>query len=562
MNKKGVNLFHYFLMLDSFGVGINFYLEGYKDYRSKLGGFITLIIYIITIVCGIFFSKNLFARDSPSVSTTSANYPNPSKIIYPNDTFFIFGITVNSLPFINESIYRPVGYIDTKINGSEELLRQNISVDLCDRVISEEYEYYDVIKHLNLSNFYCIDLNQSKNNDIDNNEFYINEFWGNEGFRMMQIKIYNCSAVAENTSECADNDIIKENLTSPIITYYTLKNYIDTNNYKKPFVRGLQETFYYVSYKKFISATQYLKHVQIHSDVGYLFSEEEIIEGHTVDSMIEFSETEQEDGKIFTMSIQLTNKIDIYSRTYNKLQDLGAQIGAVYGALHMVLAIIFQFYNNSKLFCDIINNFFLIKEDFTPISREKKAFVDLKRKFFKDLNLIISMQKTSFVATHNSRFNFSSKMSKNLNLSTVTDLNDANKNEYNEENLNTSENLRKSRINFREKNKIFLKSVLTKKKEEDKNKIQIDFTYADRFLCLYMINLCRKKVSRYSYYNFFYKGKDYIISALDITNYLKYNTFMQTLFLINNKDTRELFEYVTTPILSSKYIGPRFEVEK
>ena len=48
-------------------------------------------------------------------------------------------------------------------------------------------------------------------------------------------------------------------------------------NYKKPFVRGLQETFYYVSYKKFISATQYLKHVQIHSDVGYLFSEEEII---------------------------------------------------------------------------------------------------------------------------------------------------------------------------------------------------------------------------------------------------------------------------------------------
>ena len=74
--------------------------------------------------------------------------------------------------------------------------------------------------------------------------------------------------------------------------------------------------------------------------------------------MIEFSETEQEDGKIFTMSIQLTNKIDIYSRTYNKLQDLGAQIGAVYGALHMVLAIIFQFYNNSKLFCDIINSFY------------------------------------------------------------------------------------------------------------------------------------------------------------------------------------------------------------
>ena len=560
--KKSKNLIHYFLILDSFGVGINFYLEGYKDYRSQLGGFITLVIYVITIICGIIFSKNLLQRVNPSVSTTSANYPNPEKILYPNNTFFILGITVDSLPFINESIYRPIAYINTKVNGSEELMRQNISVDLCDKVLNEDYKYYDVIKHLNLSNFYCIDLNQNNKSSINNDELYINEFWGNDGFRMLQIKIFNCSAVADDISQCADNDIIKEKLSSPIISYYTLKNYIDTNNYKNPFVRGLQETFYYVSYKKFISATQYLKHVQIHSDKGFLFSEEEIIADHTIDSLIEYSETDQEDGKIFTISIQLTNKIDIYTRTYNKLQDLGAEIGAVYGALHMVLAIIFQFYNNSKLFCDIINNFFLIKEDFTPLNREKKSFVDLKRRFFKDLNLIISLRKSSFVTSHHSRFNNSSNLNKNINLSTMSDLNTTNKNKFSEEILKTTDNLKKEKINFREKNKIFLNRVLTEKKEEDKHKIRIDFTYADRFLCLYLINLCRKKVNRYSYYNFFYKGKDYIISALDITNYLKYNTFLQMLFLINNKETRELFEYVTTPILSSKYIGPRFEVEK
>ena len=560
--KKSKNLIHYFLILDSFGVGINFYLEGYKDYRSQLGGFITLVIYVITIICGIIFSKNLLQRVNPSVSTTSANYPNPEKILYPNNTFFILGITVDSLPFINESIYRPIAYINTKVNGSEELMRQNISVDLCDKVLNEDYKYYDVIKHLNLSNFYCIDLNQNNKSGINNDELYINEFWGNDGFRMLQIKIFNCSAVADDISQCADNDVIKEKLSSPIISYYTLKNYIDTNNYKNPFVRGLQETFYYVSYKKFISATQYLKHVQIHSDKGFLFSEEEIIADHTIDSLIEYSETDQEDGKIFTISIQLTNKIDIYTRTYNKLQDLGAEIGAVYGALHMVLAIIFQFYNNSKLFCDIINNFFLIKEDFTPLNREKKSFVDLKRRFFKDLNLIISLRKSSFVTSHHSRFNNSSNLNKNINLSTISDLNTTNKNKFSEEILKTTDNLKKEKINFREKNKIFLNRVLTEKKEEDKHKIRIDFTYADRFLCLYLINLCRKKVNRYSYYNFFYKGKDYIISALDITNYLKYNTFLQMLFLINNKETRELFEYVTTPILSSKYIGPRFEVEK
>ena len=107
--------------------------------------------------------------------------------------------------------------------------------------------------------------------------------------------------------------------------------------------------------------TQYLKNIEVHSDVGYLFSKEEIIKDHTVDSMIEYSETEQEEGKLFTMSIQLTNNIEIYSRSYFKLQDLGAEIGAVYGALHMVFAVLFGLYNNSKLFSSIINKFFLLR---------------------------------------------------------------------------------------------------------------------------------------------------------------------------------------------------------
>ena len=551
---------HYFLLLDSFGVGINFHLKGNKLYRSHLGGFVTIVIYVATIICGIIFSKELFQKISPTLSTTFTNYPNPTKLSYPENFFFLLGITVNSTPLVDEKIFRPIGYINTKINGSEELFKQEIAVEKCNEVLNEEYKYYDLIKHLNLNNFYCISLNETKNK-INNNELYVNEFWGNDAFRMLQIKIYNCTAVAENISECANDNVIKEKLKSPIITYYTLNNYIDTNNYKNPFVRGLQETFYYVSYKKFVSATQYLKHMQVHTDKGYLFTEEEINGEHTVDSMVEYSETEQEDGKIFTMSIQLTNKIEIYSRSYYKLQDIGAEIGAVYGALHMVFGVLFQLYNNSKLFCNIINKFFLIKEDFEPMKRENRAFLNLKRKFFHDLNLTISVRKTSFITSHHS-FNNSFKKKNNLNLSNISDLNNSKKNKITEEYLKTSGELKNLDIKEKQKKEnIFLKSVLNKKKDEDKKKLKINFTYVDRFLCLYLIDLCRNKVNRYSYYNFFYRGKDYIIETLDITNYLKYNTFLKMLFLINNKEIRELYDYVTTPILASKYVGPRFKVD-
>ena len=119
-----MNMIRYFLFLDSFGVNMHFYLKGYKDYRSHLGGLITIIIYVVTIICAVIFSNEFIRKGSPKVSTASPIYKNPSKISYPDDIFFMFGITVNSIPFINEKIYRPIGHIRTKINGSQLFIQK------------------------------------------------------------------------------------------------------------------------------------------------------------------------------------------------------------------------------------------------------------------------------------------------------------------------------------------------------------------------------------------------------------------------------------------------------
>lgn len=590
---------NYFLLLDSFGVNMSFYIKGYKDYRSHLGGLITIIIYAATILCAVIFARKLWIKSNPTVNTASAVYPNPTKLYYPDNFFFMFSVSVDSIPFIDERIYRAIGLIRYKGNSTEEVLQQNISLDICSNVFNESYKYYDSIKHLNLNNFYCISLDKNLNNGVEKEDLFINEFWGHNSFQMLQIKVYNCRALAQNESECAPFDEIKEKLKSPIISYYTLKNYIDTNNYKNPFVPGLQETFYYVSYKKYISATQYLKHVQITSDYGLLFSKEENISDSTVDSMVEYSEADPEGGKLFTMSIQLTNKIDNYTRSYYKIQDLGADIGAIYGALHMIFTILFQLYNNSKLFNNIINSFFLIHEDFKPLYRENKAFVNLKNKFFKEFKLNISLQgKKSFIVNHNnngntnSNYNRVDNITNNISNNITNNLKSRNEEQYmktnssfgnenmqkiliskdkffdlNEnkpkDNYLTQKNNNVNMINVQSKPKRnSLIGIISQKNEEEKKRIRMNFSCVDRFLCLYLIDICKNKVNRYSYYNLYYKGKEYIIRVLDITNYLKYNHFLQMFFLINGKETKEFYEYITTPILSSNYVGPRFEVEK
>jgi len=595
----------YFLLLDSFGVNMSFYIQGYRDFRSHLGGLVTIIIYASTVLCVYIFAQKLLIKSNPTVNTASAVYPNPTKIYYPDNFVFMFSVSIDSIPFIDERIYRAVGFIRYKGNNTEEVLKQNISLDICSNVFNESYKYYDSIKHLNLNNFYCISLDKNLNNGIEKEDLFINEFWGHEGFQMLQVKIYNCQAIAQNESECASFDEIRAKLKSPIVSYYTLKNYIDTNNYKNPYVPGLQETFYYVSYKKYISATQYLKHIQITSDYGLLFSKEENNSDSTVDSMVEYSEADPEGGKIFTMSIQLTNKIDYYTRSYYKIQDLGAEVGAIYGALHMIFSILFQLYNNSKLFNNIINSFFLIKEDFKPLFRENKAFINLKRKFYKDLKLNISIkQKKSFIVNQNNNDNINANDNKNNNIANnivnniTSNITNNLKSRYEDQYMKTNssfsnENMQKILIskdqffdfneNKSKNNHLTPKNVnlnnnpihiqpkprrnslvgiISEKNEEEKKRIKMNFSCIDRFLCLYLIDICRNKVNRYSYYNLYYKGKDYIIKVLDISNYLKYNHFLQMFFLINGRETKELYEYITTPILSSNYVGPRFEIEK
>ena len=597
----------YFLLLDSFGVNMSFYVKGYRDYRSHLGGLITIIIYVGTVICAVIFARNLWIKSNPTVNTASAVYPNPTKLYYPDNFFFMFSVNVDSIPFIDEKIYRAVGYISYKVNSTEKISQQNISLDICSNVFDESFKYYDSIKHLNLSNFYCISLDKNLNNGIEKEDLFINEFWGHEGFQMLQVKVYNCQAIAEDKRECADHNEIKSKLKSPIISYYTLKNYIDTNNYKNPYVPGLQETFYYVSYKKYMSATEYLKHVQITSDYGLLFYKEENNSDSTVDSMVEYSEADPEDGKIFTMSIQLTNKIDYYTRSYYKIQDLGADIGAIYGALHMIFSILFQLYNTSKLFNNIINSFFLIKEDFKPLYRENKAFINLKRKFYKDLKLNISIkQKKSFIVNHNNNNNDNinandnkdDNIVNNITNNLVNNITNNLKSIYEEQCMKTNssfsnenmqrilvskdkffdfngnqsknnyltpknDNLNNNNIHTQPKpRRNSLVGIISQKNEEEKKRIKMNFSCIDRFLCLYLIDICRNKVNRYSYYNLYYQGKDYIIRVLDISNYLKYNHFLQMFFLINGRETKELYEYITTPILSSNYVGPRFEVEK
>ena len=98
---------------------MGFYLNGNKYYRSNFGGFAGVLIYLITIICGIIFSRELWIKRNPKLNTSTL-YKSPTKVYYPDNIFFMVSMSIDSKPFVNEKIYRVVGYIRTKINGRKK----------------------------------------------------------------------------------------------------------------------------------------------------------------------------------------------------------------------------------------------------------------------------------------------------------------------------------------------------------------------------------------------------------------------------------------------------------
>ena len=49
---------------------------------------------------------------------------------------------------------------------------------------------------------------------------------------------------------------------------------------------------------------------------------------------------------------------------------------------------------------------------------------------------------------------------------------------------------------------------------------------------------------------------------MDVKNYLVINSFVQMFFLINGREKKHIFEYITKPILSCNYVGTKLENEK
>ena len=502
------NIQTYITFLDLFGHSPSFIINNNLQYQTFFGGILSLIAIIISIITTIVFSRELFLKKSPSVNLNTETNPNPDILYYFDNFEFIIGVQNESYTVtIDDSLFTAKGFIfNTSINESG-IFNRVFEIDLqpCNLALKNSPNY-DMFKKYNLENFYCISKNQSK---INLNDIYLKEFWGNNGFQMLQIKFYECKNTSES-QKCATEERMLNALSHTEVSIYLIDNYVRTNNYKKPFERGIREIFSEASTSFLVSLTQYYHHTQIISDNGIIFTTNSKIDGFKKDEFTKDINYNRTTDNFATLTLQLNNYIEKYQRKYFKIQDLAAQAGGVFNIIMIICVFIIKYYEENYYFEFLINKYFEVK--------------------------LIKKKNNIHYKDDNNNDNNETKKSKNKTLK-------FDKNDSKLKNINNTYEI-KNHMKINEN-----KSIKSKK--------QLILNFFDK---LFLINLLPKISSKKNdNYELYIRAKNHLISHIDIFSYLKHShSHEMKSKLLLDEDQQKIFDYIFKPILSYNFIGTRY----
>ena len=470
------------------------------------------MLVLISIITIIFFSQELFKKNSPSVNLSTESLMNPPKLNYFDNFEFLIGIQNSSyIAEINEKIFNAKGTLfKTIINESGTFnIKTDINLTSCNIALSKS-ENKEMYSSINLKGYYCI-------SNIQKNEIYLNENWGHNNFTMIQIKFIDCD---NKTGTCSNKDEINNYLNSADLSFYIINNLVSTKNYKNPFIIHLKESSLKISHNYKVSITQYLKHIRVESDDGLLFNSNNYKDSFTLGEFNHDIILERDSSTFLSLSIQLDNTFQKYQRKYYKFQDLAAQVGGVVNICFVICSLILNLYEKNCFFEYLINHFFEVRLD------EVQKTIKLKN-YRKNL--------------HDKKINISQiKNPTNNNITINTNNNTGISNSYSNNNINVENEFNNNISN-------------------DKNH-KIEFSFFDKLILLKVApkfsNAKKQKIDE-----IYLKGIDYIMNNIDVISFLKRNHIgeMESKLLMSNEQ-KKTFEYISKPILSLSFIGSRYNL--
>ena len=338
-------------------VTLTFNKNGETGYKTLLGGIITIVSILFSIICSFYFIFRLFMRKDLTVIVS--NQINPFvNLTYSHKLPFLLRLTdTNSLPFVDDDrlyyITASIWYGGSNISEVSQQNSVSFKIGKCDinKHFSDEYkEYFKNITDLNT--YYCIEPRNSSQT--------IYGLYGNRyPFSYYSFTVRHCRNSTENNYSCYSYEDMKEIMMPPYLDVIFIDNTINsikTKNVNELIVRKERYEISTVLYKRI---WLYLDNVKYIFDNGYIFSHEVTEYFHTYETIRNDFNIFEGQGIFVTLTVLNSIKSSIYYKQYMKAQDYLAIIGGLVKAITLFCNLLNYYNSQNSYYLKIIKDFII-----------------------------------------------------------------------------------------------------------------------------------------------------------------------------------------------------------
>lgn len=322
-------------------------IEGKDGYQTPVGGFINIVLIILSIIGTVYFGQELWVKQNPNVvsSQTVNKQVGPFKI--ENNEFMVY----TGFQFTNRTYFSDPRVITMKAymginqikNNDSKFSTKEVEMGLCKNYYEQEDMNYDEFVDVDL--FFC-----PKPDNIT-----VEGFWGASFSSGLIIEIHKCVNTTENNNHCFSEEEIRNSIQGGFISMYATNSFLDMNDKNKPITYKLQEWLSSLNVDLTTSHYYKIKQLVFSDDKGFIiptpvesrypyFNSPNIMYYGVRGSLL---------AEIFVAGEKYGEKI---SRNYDKVQDVLTRIGGLIKAFTIIASIIAQLSSEFEYFSDTMFN--------------------------------------------------------------------------------------------------------------------------------------------------------------------------------------------------------------
>ncbi len=322
-----------FRIFDIYGSPFNLRINGQSKFKSATGGFFSIITFAVLMITIIYFGKNFYRRQNPKLTVEEGLYQNLEMPILDGSDYESKFLVISFEKKIDSIIkffsLRSLFDSNNEEIGSEQIFTKDCSTEylLNKSIISKENDIY----HSNYA-FKCIRLND---------------------FKIGGMSSENNKPLIISTQKCSEIDklsLVNYNLTHCDMTFNETIDFMPINiwyekigfspNSPFPFTKKIIPTAHFLSKEKNNYLYFPISVYHLNDDLGWIFNSTETL--FTFNFMnynfVQYPSVGQDASyPQLSLVIYVSDDYKVFTRTYEKIQDLLAVIG---GFMKIVFALL------------------------------------------------------------------------------------------------------------------------------------------------------------------------------------------------------------------------------